>query len=140
MASSSRKKDSSFWKNLDEARERAGIERKAIEIECDLANNAFTQGLKRKSSPSVDHAYSLAKAVGIITMEELVDGKTGLEYVLGIVKNNPRAINVPDRIFPIVKYLLLLDERELRAILANVKELASDKPKPKKQYLLNERK
>jgi len=139
MASSSRKKKSSFWKNLDEAREKAGIERKAIERECNLANNAFTQGKKRGSSPSIDLAYLLAKAVGV-TMEELADEQTGLEYVLEIVRNKSKIVNVPERIRPIVECLLLLDDRELRAILANVKELASDKPKPLKKPLLSGKK
>ena len=115
-----------FWNNLEKAREKAGIERKAIEKECNLANNAFSQGLKRNSSPSVDLSYQLAKTVGM-TVEELVDGRTGLEYVLKIVRNNPKAVRVPDRIFPIVEYLLFLNDKELRAILANVKELASDR-------------
>ena len=122
-----------FWKNFENARIKAGIERKAIEQECKLANNAFSQGLKRGSSPSVDLSYQLAKAIGI-TIEELVDAETGFEYVLRIVRNNPKAVRVPDRIYPIVKCLLLLDDKELRAILANVKELASDKPK--RQHLL----
>jgi transcriptional regulator with XRE-family HTH domain len=115
-----------FWNNLEKARKNAGIERKAIEKGCGLANNAFSQGLRRNSSPSVDLSYHLAKTVGM-TIEELVDGGAGLEYVLRIVRNNPRAVRVPDRIFPVVEYLLLLDDKELRAILANVKELASDK-------------
>jgi transcriptional regulator with XRE-family HTH domain len=115
-----------FWNNLEKAREKAGIERKAIERECNLANNAFSQGLKRNSSPSVDLSYLLAKTVGT-TVEELVDGNAGLEYVLRIVRNNPRAVRVPDRIFPIVECLLFLNDKELRAILANVRELTSDK-------------
>jgi len=133
--------DSLFWKNLEKARERTGIERKAIEQECNLANNAFTQGLRRNSSPSVDISYRLAKAVGM-TVEELVGGEAGLEYVLRIVRNNPRAVRVPDRIFPVVECLLLLDDKELRAILANVKELTSDRVEilPKQPPLIKKKK
>ena len=101
-------------------------ERKDIEKECSLANNAFTQGIKRGSSPSVDLAYQLAKAVGA-TMEELVAGEKGAEYVRRIVRNDPLAIQVPDRIFPIVNSLLLLEDSQLTGIRANAEALAKAK-------------
>jgi len=115
-----------FWNNLEIARIKAQKERKNIEKECNLPNSAFTQGIKRGSSPSVDLAYQLAKTVRF-TIEELVAGESGAEYVHNIVKNDPRAIQVPDRIAPIVDCLLVLDERDLAAILANVQSLAGDK-------------
>ena len=115
-----------FWNNLENARLKAKKERKDIESECGLPNNAFTQGLKRKSSPSVDLAYKLAQAVGL-TIEELVGGETGVGYVRRVIKNDPRAVQVPDRIFPIVEGLLLLDDRDLSGIYANVQALTTDK-------------
>ena len=115
-----------FWKNLEDARIKAKKERKTIEKECNLANNAFTQGIKRASSPSVDLAYQLARAVGM-TIEELVDGKAGAEYVRQMVKNDPGAIQVPDRISSIVKSLLLLEETELTGIRANAEALVKAK-------------
>jgi transcriptional regulator with XRE-family HTH domain len=118
--------ESQFWNNLERARKKAGIERKAIEQECGLASNAFSQGLKRNSSPSVNISYRLAKTVGM-TIEELVDAENGLKYVCEIAQNELGATHVPERILPIVKGLLRLNDKELRAILANVKELASDK-------------
>jgi hypothetical protein len=44
-----------------------------------------------------------------------------------VVRNDPGAIQVPDRLFPIVEDLLLLDENELRGIRANVEALAEAK-------------
>jgi hypothetical protein len=115
-----------FWNNLEDARIKAQKERKTIEKDCNLPNNAFTQGIKRGSSPSADLAYLLAKAVGL-TMEELVAGETGAEYVHKTMRNDPRAIQVPDRIYPIVECLLVLSDRDLSGILANVQTLARDK-------------
>ena len=115
-----------FWKNLEICRKKAKRERKDIEIECKLANNAFTQGIKRASSPSVDLAYQLAKAVGT-TIEELVDGENGAKYVRKVVQNDPLAIQVPERISTIVKYLLVLNEGDLIGIEANAEALAKNK-------------
>lgn len=115
-----------FWNNLENERIKAKKERKDIEAECNLQNNAFTQGLKRKSSPSVDLAYKLAVAVNL-TIEELVNGEAGLEYVRRVIKNDPRAVQVPEHIFPIVEGLLLLDDRDLSGILAHVDALTKEK-------------
>ena len=81
---------------------------------------------KQAYLPNVISGYAIARALET-TVEELVDGEAGAEYVRKIVRNDPRAVQVPDRIFPIVKDLLLLDDKELRAIRANVEELAADK-------------
>jgi transcriptional regulator with XRE-family HTH domain len=121
-----------FWNNLEKAREKAGKERKAVEKECNLPNNAFTQGIKRGSSPSVDLAYRLAQAVGM-SIEELVAGEAGAAYVRKVVRNDPRAIQVPDRIYPIVENLLLLNDTELKAVLASVEVTAADKKGPEKE-------
>lgn len=115
-----------FWNNLENARIKAQKERKSIEKECNLPNNAFTQGIKRGSSPSVDLAYQLAKAVGY-TIEELVAGEAGAEYVQRTMRNDPRTIQVPDRIYPIVEGLLVLNDRDLSGLLAHVQTLARDK-------------
>ena len=44
-----------------------------------------------------------------------------------IAKNDPRGIQVPDRIAPIVQSLLLLDDKELVGIRANVEALVANK-------------
>jgi len=117
---------SSFWSNLENARIRAKKERRAIEIDCGLTNNAFTQGIKRRSSPSVDIAYKLAQAVNS-TIEEFVAGDEGLEYVRRVLKNDLRIFGLPTEILPVVECLFLLKEKELSGILANVQALTRDK-------------
>jgi transcriptional regulator with XRE-family HTH domain len=92
----------------------------------DLGKTAITNGQRKKTSPSVDIAYRCAKVLGT-TVEELVDGEAGAEYVRKIVRNDPRAIQVPDRLSSIVEDLFLLEEKELIGIRANVEALAEAK-------------
>jgi hypothetical protein len=90
-----------------------------------LGKTAITNGKNKKTSPSVDIAYRCAKVLGT-TVEELVDGEAGAEYVRKVVRNDPKAVQVPDRLSSVVQDLLLLDEKELRGIQANVEVLAAD--------------
>jgi hypothetical protein len=80
----------------------------------------------RPYHPELLTGVALAKALGT-TIEELVDGEAGADYVRKVVRNDPRAIQVPDRLFSIVENLLFLDENELIGIRANVEALAEAK-------------
>jgi DNA-binding XRE family transcriptional regulator len=111
---------------MEKARIEAKKERKAIILECGLTPNAFSHGVQRKSDPGISTAYRLAQCVNK-TIEELFDGEAGAEYVRKVVRNDSRAIQVPDRISSIVEDLLLLDENELIGIRANVEALAKAK-------------
>jgi transcriptional regulator with XRE-family HTH domain len=79
-----------------------------------------------KTEPKVIDLYKICVVLQT-SMEEVVDGEAGAEFVHKIVKNDPRAIQVPDRIYSIVEDLLFLDESELRGIRANVEALAAPK-------------
>jgi len=48
-------------------------------------------------------------------------------YRQKVAKNDPTAIQVPDRIYPVVKNLLLLDDRGISGILAQTAALTKDK-------------
>jgi hypothetical protein len=115
-----------FWSNMERARIEVGKERKAITLECGLTSNSFSRGLERKSDPGASTAYRLARSVHK-TIEELVDGETGVEYVHKVIRNDPRAIQVPDRLSSIVENLLFLDENELKGVGAMVETLADAK-------------
>jgi hypothetical protein len=96
-----------------------------------LGKTAIINGQQKRTSPSVDIAYRCAKVLGI-TVEELVDGEAGAEYVRKVVINDPKAIQVPDRLSSVVEDLLLLDEKDLIEIRANAEALAvAKKGKPK---------
>jgi hypothetical protein len=80
----------------------------------------------RPYHPELLTAIALAKVLDT-TVEELVDGDAGAEYVRKIAKNDPKAIQVPERLSSIVQDLLLLDEKELIGIRANVEALVAAK-------------
>jgi len=79
-----------------------------------------------ETEPKVKDLYKVCVVLET-TMEELVAGEAGLEYIRRIIKNDPRAIQVPDYIFPIVEGLLSLNDRDLTGILAQVQALNKDK-------------
>jgi transcriptional regulator with XRE-family HTH domain len=79
-----------------------------------------------KTEPKVNDLYKVCQILGI-TVEWAVAGDMGIEYVRKTIKNDPRAVQVPDRIFPIVEGLLLLDDRDLSGIYANVDALIKNK-------------
>jgi DNA-binding XRE family transcriptional regulator len=115
------KKDGQKWLAKE-----SGVGRTAINNGISKLNKPEPQGREIKNSPSVDNAFAIAKVLGA-TIEELVDGEVGVEYVRKVVRNDPRAIQVPDRLSSIVEDLLFLDENELRGIRANVEALAAPK-------------
>jgi transcriptional regulator with XRE-family HTH domain len=79
-----------------------------------------------KTEPKVNDLYKVCQILGI-TVEWAVAGDLGTEYVRKTIKNDPRAVQVPDHIFPIVECLLVLNDRDLSGILAQVQILAEDK-------------
>jgi transcriptional regulator with XRE-family HTH domain len=78
------------------------------------------------TEPKVKDLYKVCKVLAV-TMEWVVDGEAGTEYVRTIVRNDPFSVRVPDRIKDIVGNLLLLDEDELVGIAANAKAMAATK-------------
>jgi hypothetical protein len=115
-----------FWSNMEKARIDAKKERKAIILECGLTANAFSRGLERKSDPGVSTAYRLARCVDK-TVEELLDGETGAEYVRRIVRNAGGAWDPPERIADIVYGLAQLDDNELDMIRGAVSSAVNRK-------------
>jgi transcriptional regulator with XRE-family HTH domain len=79
-----------------------------------------------ETEPKVKDLYKVCIVLNV-TMEEIVAGKKGSEFVKKVIKNDPSAIQVPERIFPIVERLLLLDARDLGVVWASVEALSSDK-------------
>jgi hypothetical protein len=128
---------SKFWDNVRELLKgrkdgqkwlanESGVGRTAINNGIGKLSKPESKGRTIKNSPSVDNAYAIAKVLGL-SVEELVDGKAGAEYVRKVVKNDPMAIQVPDRLSSIVEDMLILDEKDLIGIRANVEALAEAK-------------
>ena len=75
------------------------------------------------TEPKVNDFYKVCRVLET-TMEWLVDGENGSEYLREIIRNDPENIQVPDKYLPIVRNLLYLSGTELDSIRACVEVLA----------------
>jgi hypothetical protein len=119
---------SNFWVNLDQRRKKVYKERKAIVDECNLAPNAFTTGIKRRSSPTVTIAYACARAVQS-SIEELVDGEGGAEYIFNLVQDQGKYWKAPKRFADIAEALGRLNDYELAIIRSALKPMIEKREK-----------
>jgi transcriptional regulator with XRE-family HTH domain len=78
------------------------------------------------TEPKVNDLYRVCKVLSV-TMEWVVDGEAGTEYVGTVVRNDPTIIQVPDRIRDIVANLLLLNDNEMIGIMANAEALVANR-------------
>ena len=115
-----------FWSNVSARLNKMGRSQKWLAEMSNVGKTVINSGIARKSSPTADNAYAIAR-VFEVSIEELLDNRGGAKYIQAIARNDPKAYQVPDRIKPIVENLLLLDDRDLNGILANTAALAEDK-------------
>jgi transcriptional regulator with XRE-family HTH domain len=115
-----------FWANMERARIEAKKERKAITSECGLTPNAFSRGLERKSDPGVSTAYRLARSVNK-TIEELVDGEAGTQYLQEYIRAKGWGFSPPERIADIVEDVMGLSDDELIPIRGAIKAILEKK-------------
>ena|GEM_PF-1255614 len=115
-----------FWTNLDNLITKLGIERKKIIASCKLSDNSISQGITRKSSPSVDTAYCCAKALNT-SVEYLVDGDKGAEYIRSLAINEGNIYHPPEKIADIVNGLNKLSDEELKMVRAMVNGAVAEK-------------
>jgi len=117
---------SQFWKNVSVRLDKMGKSQTWLAEMSNVGKTAINSGIARKSSPSADNAYAIAQ-VFEVSIEELLDNTRGVAYIQKVVRNDPTAIQVPDRIYPIVKNLLVLSDRDLTGILGSTEALVKDK-------------
>jgi transcriptional regulator with XRE-family HTH domain len=79
-----------------------------------------------ETEPKVNDFYKVCKVLSV-TMEWLVAGEAGTEFIKTILRNDPFSVQAPDRIRDIVNNLLLLDDNELVGIRASANALSSSK-------------
>jgi len=78
---------------------------------------AFNGWRRRQIFPRADDAFMLAQDLGI-TVEELIAGAEGAEYVRAWARNSGGVWEPPERIADIVKGLSAMGDRELSMIRA----------------------
>jgi len=119
---------SCFWENTDYRLLKLGKSRPWLAREANVGESFVETGIQKRSSPSVDRAYAVAKVFNV-SIEELVDGENGEKYIRELVLNNDMGIRVPERILPFIEPLLDLSERDLRNLLSYIRSLAADPDK-----------
>jgi transcriptional regulator with XRE-family HTH domain len=124
---------SKFWNNVRErltdrnegqkwlARE-SGVGRTAINNGIAKLNKLEPKGREIKNSPSVDNSYAIARALAV-TIEELVDGEAGAEYVRQWARQDGKVYRPPERIADIVDLLSRLTDRDLEVIRMSAKTM-----------------
>jgi ribosome biogenesis GTPase A len=93
-----------------------------------LGKTAIVNGQKKKTSPSVDIAYRCAKVLGT-TMEELVDGEDGEQYLREYVRRKGWHFFPPARISDIVEAAGKLSDEQLdyvKGLIATMLEKRED--------------
>jgi hypothetical protein len=107
-----------FWHNVSTHLERLEESQKWLSDASGIGKTVINSGIARKSSPTVDNAYAIAKVFNI-TIEELVDGENGVEYVRQWARREGKVYSPPERIADIVSDLLILDTDQLDMIRAS---------------------
>jgi len=121
--------DSPFWKNVSIYLEKTKMKPNQLAELSGIPLSTICSALEKKiSNPRVNTAYQIAKGLNV-SIEELYAGGEGAEFIRKLVKDDPRAIRVPERIQSIVECLPYLSNKELRGILAQVTELTADTDK-----------
>jgi hypothetical protein len=103
-------KDSQKW--LSEA---SGVKRTTINNGISKIKKPETEGNSLKNSPSVDNSYSIARALKT-TIEELVDGEAGIEYLRQYFLEKGLLWKPPSRIADIVEVLESVDDITLDTV------------------------
>ena len=109
-----RKKDGQKW-----LAQESGVGRTAINNGIAKLNKPEPEGREVKNSPSVDNSYAIAKALAV-TIEELVDGEAGAEYVRQWARSDGKVYEPPQRIADIVASLRDLTDRDLDIVRVTI--------------------
>jgi transcriptional regulator with XRE-family HTH domain len=81
-----------------------------------LGKTAIVNGQRKQTSPSVDIAYRCAKALEI-TIEEIIDGETGEQYIREYVRRKGWQFSPPERIADIVEAAEKLSDEQLDYVM-----------------------
>jgi transcriptional regulator with XRE-family HTH domain len=106
---------------VKEIADKSGVKKRTIDKWVGISN----------TEPKVNDLCKVCKVLSV-TMEWLVDGDFGTEFVKTVLRNDPSSIQVPDRIKDIVDNLLQLDDNELLGIRASAAALSATKVETQK--------
>jgi DNA-binding XRE family transcriptional regulator len=84
-----------------------------------LGKTAIVNGQRRQTSPSVDIAYRCAKVLQT-TVEELVDGEAGVQYLREYIREAGWTFAPPERLADIVNALKDLSDHDLNIVRGTI--------------------
>jgi ribosome-binding protein aMBF1 (putative translation factor) len=117
---------SKFWENVFIHINEPGKSQKWLANVSNVGKTVINSGIARKSSPSVDYAYAIAKAL-CVTVEELVDGDAGEQYLRGYIREKGWGFSPPGRIADIVEAVQGLSDEDLVPVRGVIKAMLDKK-------------
>jgi transcriptional regulator with XRE-family HTH domain len=118
-----------FWDNVFTRLGRFERSQKWLSEASGVGKTVINSGIARKSSPTVDHAYAIAKVFDV-SIEELLDGENGAEYVRQWARKEGRIYSPPDRVADIVSSLNGLNDRDLDIIRGTIGGMKANETAP----------
>ena len=106
---------SKFWDNVRRLIRDKKDGQKWLAEKASVGRTFVNNGIARLSSPNVDSAYAIAKALDT-TVEELVDVEDGWEYIRQLVADKGLLWKPPPRIADIVDVLNAVDDVTLDTV------------------------
>jgi DNA-binding XRE family transcriptional regulator len=91
-----------------------------------LGKTAIINGQTKKTRPSVDIAYRCARVLKT-TVEELIDGEAGEQYLREYVREKRWAFSPPERIADIVEAADKLSDEQLDYVMGLIKTMLDKK-------------
>lgn len=120
-----------FWRRIDDATQ-TETTRKELAGAAGVTVSAISMWKTRKNYPTADVALRVAKALET-TVEYLVEGEAGAEYVRSVVAREGKLYRPPQRIAAIVDALGRLDGGKLETVRTMVVALAGEAESEKAQ-------
>jgi transcriptional regulator with XRE-family HTH domain len=117
---------SKFWENVSGYINEPGKSQKWLSSVSNVGKTVINSGIARKSSPSVDYAYAIAKALGV-TVEELVDDEAGEQYLREYIGSRGWAFSPPPRIADFVEAASMLSDEQLDYVMGLIKTMLDKK-------------
>jgi hypothetical protein len=114
----------SFWENLKERISAEGTTQEWVSGKVGVHPVTFRRWVSKQIMPNADQAVIIARSLKT-TVEYLVDGEAGSEYIRRIVANEGGAYRPPDRIAPIVEDLSVLSDSQVNDLRTSVRALAA---------------
>ena len=121
-----------FWNRVKSSILKNEIKQEWVAKQAGMDFSAFRSTVSRKHEPSVSRAYLIARALGV-SMEWLVDGEDGAEYVRQLVAKEGTLYRPPPRLAAAVAALDRLDDSRLETARVILEAMAGEVPEIKAQ-------